>query len=212
MSKRKSSRSKRYSSRSTNSAKSNRNSDHMELCTVERGIGSNTLNILVDNEIQYVLKSKRKLLSKNTHFYDASNRKLLYQAKGRGLLGYMSIKSQIYAIDMKFLRPKFSRGIYGFEVNGVDYFWDFEYASHLRCFTTHNMNLVAQYFWSSSLSPSPFHQGSGSSTELKLRHQPHQKRFEPLAHLVILRKGSDSPVARSIITFTGLLLLKNSIW
>ncbi|KAK9761092.1 hypothetical protein K7432_014260 [Basidiobolus ranarum] len=212
MSKRKSSRSKRYSSRSTNSVKTNRSSDHMELCTIERGIGSNTLNILVDNEIQYILKSKRKFLSKNTQFYDAPNRRLLYQAKSRGLLGYMSIKSQIYPIDMKFLRPKFSRGIYGFEVNGVDYFWDFEYASHLRCFTTHNMNLVAQYFWSSSLLPSPFHEGSGSSTELNLRHQANQKGFEKLAQLVMLRKVSDSPVTKSIITFTGLLLLKNSIW
>ncbi|KAK9717938.1 hypothetical protein K7432_005854 [Basidiobolus ranarum] len=185
----------------------------MELCTVERGLGSSTLNILVDDEIQYIFQSKRKLFSKSVQFYDALTKSLLYQAKSRHLLGYVIIESQMYEINLKFLRPQFSRGIYGFVVEGMDFFWDFEYESHLRCFTTHDMGLVAQFFWKSSLLSSPFHSKAKPSAELDIRHSTSESESENmgLAQLVILRKVSESPAVRSIIIFTGLLLLKNSI-
>ncbi|ORX91215.1 hypothetical protein K493DRAFT_409427 [Basidiobolus meristosporus CBS 931.73] len=92
-------------------------------------------------------------------------------AKSRRILGYDVIESQLYETDFKFLRPQFSHGIYGFEVDGMDFFWDFE----------------------PSISPSSLRANLKETTKLTVKQRPDESSAGGLAQLVLLKKVSDTP-------------------
>ncbi|KAK9763695.1 hypothetical protein K7432_009406 [Basidiobolus ranarum] len=135
----------------------------------------------------YTMSLKKGLFGSKVRVYDSIAGKELFVAKSRAALGYIQIHSSCFETRLQFSRPASKSGIYGFEVHGIKYFWDYEHDSHLRCFTAFEKTLVAQFKYNVD-------EDSKKIGQLVLTEQ--------VAH----------PHIQPFLILTALLFLKRKIW
>ncbi|KAK9761494.1 hypothetical protein K7432_013575 [Basidiobolus ranarum] len=155
----------------------------------------NSDNVIIRNgdSVHYILK--RQLFGKKYTLTSGDSNSSLIRAVTHRAVGYITLKSMVFAIHFNLSFPKFPRGVYTFEIDGVQYLWDYEMGSHMRCFTVQDTKLVAQIF-SNSMNPS---EESGDSIAWNAR-------------LAMVKEVTVSSGTLALITMTGLLLMKKQIW
>ncbi|KAK9694698.1 hypothetical protein K7432_013322 [Basidiobolus ranarum] len=135
----------------------------------------------------YTMILKKRFFGTKVRVYDSITGKELFIAKSRSLLGYIQISSPCSKTRLKFSRPASKGGVYGLEVQGVKYFWDYEHDSYLRCFTAMEKALVAQFNYDIG------------------------EDYRKIGRLV-LTKQVTHPHIEPLLILTALLFLKRRIW
>ncbi|KAK9717934.1 hypothetical protein K7432_005850 [Basidiobolus ranarum] len=158
--------------------------------------GSDNVVIQKGNVTHYVLK--RQLFGKKYSLTSGESNNTLIRAVTHKAVGYITLKSDVFLIHFNLSFPKFPRGVYTFEIDGIQYLWDYEMNSHLRCFTVQDTKLVAQIF-SSAIVTSSLSQCFSNATQWN-------------AKLAMVKDVAVSSGALSLIIMTGLLLIKKQIW
>ncbi|ORX91216.1 hypothetical protein K493DRAFT_317431 [Basidiobolus meristosporus CBS 931.73] len=157
---------------------------------LEKEKGSDNVVIKKGDKTHYILK--RQLFGKKYSLTSGESSNTLIRAVTHRAVGYITLKSDVFAIHFNLSFPKFPRGVYTFEIDGVQYLWDYEMNSHMRCFTVLDTKLVAQIFLNSN----------PSSPQAVLQN----------AKLAMVKDVAVSSGALSLIVMTGLLLMKKQIW
>ncbi|ORX75930.1 hypothetical protein K493DRAFT_317880 [Basidiobolus meristosporus CBS 931.73] len=154
----------------------------------EIGLGENEQAIVrTHHQTYYTMTLKKGLFGSKVKVYDAIGKKELFVAKSRAALGYIQVHSPCFETRLQFSRPASKSGVYGFEVHGEKYFWDYLHNSHLRCFVASTKTLVAQFQYN-------FDEDCRKVGQLVLAEQATQPHIQPF------------------LILTALLFLKPKIW
>ncbi|ORY02231.1 hypothetical protein K493DRAFT_386859 [Basidiobolus meristosporus CBS 931.73] len=138
-------------------------------------------------QICYTMILKKCLFGSKVRVFDSIAGEELFIAKSRSLLGYIKIYSPCFSTRIKFSRPASKGGVYGLEVLGVKYFWDYEHDCYLRCFTATEKALVAQFKYDAG------------------------EDCRKIGRLVLTRQVTH-PHIQPLLILTALLFLKQKIW
>ncbi|ORX77837.1 hypothetical protein K493DRAFT_392092 [Basidiobolus meristosporus CBS 931.73] len=71
----------------------------------------------------------------------------VYTAKTRHSLGYIKITSNSLGLRLNLTYPKGDFGVYTFNLDAIDYLWDYQEGQFLCCYTAIEKNLIALFEW-----------------------------------------------------------------